>query len=112
MPSRAPEPPRGASLDAVFAALADGTRRAVVDSLAQHPATATELAASAPVSRQAIVKHLSVLEAAGLVTGEREGRRVVYRFTPAPLTDAAAWMGAVGAQWDERLARLRKLMPH
>ncbi len=94
----------------MFTALADGTRRAVVDQLAHHPATASELAVRAPVSRQAIVKHLGVLEAAGLVTGERDGRRVVYRFTPEPLRDAAEWMGVVGAEWDERLARLRTLM--
>jgi DNA-binding transcriptional ArsR family regulator len=110
MPSREPERAQAARLDAVFTALADGTRRAVVDRLAEQPASASELARDAPVSRQAIVKHLSVLEAAGLVAGERDGRRVVYRFTPSPLRDAAAWMGAVGADWDDRLARLRKLM--
>jgi len=99
-----------ARLDALFGALADGTRRDVVDRLARRPATATELAARAPVTRQAIVKHLSVLEAAGLVEGARDGRRVVYRLTPSPLNDAAAWIGAVGSEWDERLARLRKLM--
>jgi DNA-binding transcriptional ArsR family regulator len=108
VPSHAPR--RDPRLDAVFTALADGTRRDVVDRLAQQPATASELAERAPVSRQAIVKHLGVLEAAGLVTGERNGRRVVYRFTPAPLNDAAEWMGVVGSQWDERLARLRALM--
>jgi len=99
-----------ARLDALFGALADGTRRDVVDRLAHEPSSASELATGAPVTRQAIVKHLSVLESAGLVEGRRDGRRVVYRLTPSPLTDAAAWMGAVGGEWDERLARLRKLM--
>lgn len=60
-----------------------------------------------PVSRQAVVKHLAVLEAAGLAEGTREGRRVVYRLTPGPFAAAARWMGDVGAAWDRRLAALR-----
>ncbi len=59
-----------------------------------------------PVTRQAIVKHLGVLENAGLVEGERDGRRVVYRLTPAPFADVAQWMSDVGAAWDRRLAAL------
>ena len=58
------------------------------------------------MSRQAVVKHLAVLEAAGLAEGTRDGRRVVYRLTPGQFAAAAKWMGEVGAAWDRRLAAL------
>jgi DNA-binding transcriptional ArsR family regulator len=93
---------------AVFDALGDPTRRAVLEAVAASgPVTATELARTFPVSRQALVKHLTALAAADLVTAEREGRDVRYRLTPAPLDGAAAWLGEVGGRWDARLARLR-----
>lgn len=92
---------------AVFAALADPTRRAVLRSVAGGEArTATELAARLPVSRQAVAKHLAVLERARLVGARREGRETRFEATPAPLAAAMAWMSEVGAQWDARLARL------
>jgi DNA-binding transcriptional ArsR family regulator len=92
----------------VFAALADPTRREVLQLVAHGRAqTATELAAELPVSRQAVAKHLAILEGARLVDGAREGRTVRFRATPAPLTDAIAWMAEVGGRWDERLDRLR-----
>ena len=95
-------------VDAVFAALADPTRRRLLGRLAeQQSATATELAASETVSRQAIVKHLHSLDEAGLVAPARTGREVRYALTPEPLEDAVGWMATVGAQWDRRLARLR-----
>ncbi len=95
-------------LGAVFSALADPTRRRLLGRLAAQPdATATELAAAEPVSRQAIVKHLQSLDEAGLVAPSRAGREVRYALTPAPLEDAVGWMATVGAQWDRRLARLR-----
>jgi len=104
-----PSPGRDAhALDAVFAALADPTRRDVVTRLAAAPSTATELAARVPVSRQAVVKHLSYLERAGLVDAQREGRNVRYRLTPSGFTDAVAWMTDVGGAWDTRLAALRR----
>ncbi|HJS97120.1 MAG TPA: helix-turn-helix transcriptional regulator [Solirubrobacteraceae bacterium] len=94
---------------AVFGALSDPTRRALLAAIAAHPAaTATELAAELPISRQAVVKHLSALSAAGLLDRTRDGREVRYRFTPAPLSDAVDWMTAVGAEWDDRLAVLRR----
>ena len=58
------------------------------------------------MTRQAVVKHLAVLESAGLAEGTRDGRRVVYRLTPGPFAAAAQWMGDVGAAWDRRLAVL------
>ena len=91
---------------AVFAALADPTRRQVVQALAGGDATATELAAQFPVTRQAVVKHLGALGEAGLVDAERAGREVRYRLNPAPMAGAMAWMAAIGAEWDSRLAAL------
>jgi DNA-binding transcriptional ArsR family regulator len=92
--------------DAVFGALADPTRRALLSRVAEQPSTATELAGGLPITRQAVVKHLGALADAGLLERERTGREVRYRVTPAPLSDAVSWIAEVGAQWDERLAAL------
>jgi DNA-binding transcriptional ArsR family regulator len=92
---------------AVFGALSDARRRALFAQIAEHPeATATELAAGLPISRQAVLKHLNALADAGLLDRERSGREVRYRVTPAPLSEAVSWMAEVGAQWDDRLAAL------
>jgi DNA-binding transcriptional ArsR family regulator len=92
--------------EAVFDALADPTRRRIVEMVGRAPATAGELAEQLPVTRQAVVKHLTTLERAELVVGERDGRRVVYRLTPAPFSEAARWMHDVGAAWDRRIEKL------
>jgi DNA-binding transcriptional ArsR family regulator len=92
----------------VFAALADPTRRQVIDRLSRRPASATELAESLPVTRQAVAKHLATLEEAGLVAGERAGRERRYRLTPGPLADAVSWMAGVGSEWDDRFDALRR----
>ncbi len=95
--------------DAVFGALADPTRRSLLATIAHQPSvTATELAAELPITRQAVLKHLSALADAGLLDRERSGREVHYRVTPEPLSDAVSWMAEVGGQWDERLATLRR----
>jgi DNA-binding transcriptional ArsR family regulator len=73
----------------------------------RETATATELAAELPVTRQAVAKHLASLDDAGLVRAQRAGRELRYRLTPAPLGDAIAWIEHVGAEWDERLSALR-----
>lgn len=91
----------------VFDALADPNRRYVLEALARRDtATATELAAEMPVTRQAVAKHLAALNEAGLVESRREGRETRYELTPGPLGTAMDWMAGVGAQWDSRLARL------
>ena len=95
-------------VDAVFGALADPTRRHLLTEISAQPATATELAGGLPISRQAVVKHLSALADAGLLERERAGREVRYRVTPAPLSDAVSWMAEVGSQWDDRLAALSR----
>ena len=97
--------------DAVFGALSDPTRRTLLAAIASQPdATATELAAELPISRQAVIKHLSALADAGLVDRQRAGREVHYHVTPEPLSDAVSWMAEVGGEWDERLARLRRTL--
>ena len=95
--------------DAVFAALSDGTRRGLLAQLGRHgEATATDLARGLPVSRQAVQSTWALLAGAGLVAARRSGREVLYRPTPAPMTDALAWMAEVGGQWDDRLGALEQ----
>jgi DNA-binding transcriptional ArsR family regulator len=92
---------------AVFAALADPTRRAMLHTLrAQPDATASGLAGELPMTRQAVSKHLGALARAGLVEAHREGRETRYTLTPAPLADAMEWMAEAGGLWDRRLGRL------
>ncbi|HWF35652.1 MAG TPA: metalloregulator ArsR/SmtB family transcription factor [Solirubrobacteraceae bacterium] len=94
---------------AVFGALADPTRRRLLATIAGRPeATATELASELPISRQAVIKHLSALADAGLLDRQRSGREVRYHLTPEPLSEAVTWMAEVGGQWDDRLAALRR----
>jgi DNA-binding transcriptional ArsR family regulator len=72
------------------------------------PLTATELAPGYPMSRQALVKHLSSLTGAGLVAAPRGGREVRYEVVPARLDDATAWLTSVSSRWDRRLDALRR----
>ncbi|WP_405899422.1 metalloregulator ArsR/SmtB family transcription factor [Streptomyces sp. NBC_00727] len=98
------------AVDSVLGALADPTRRQLLDLLAaQGEATATTLAERLPVSRQAVVKHLAVLEAAGLVSGGRVGREVRYAVRPAALDATARWMASLAAYWDRRLANIKRV---
>lgn len=97
------------SINHVFSALSDPTRRQVIERLvARGGASATELAEELPVSRQAIAKHLLALNEAGLVTSEQSGRQKRYRLTPQPMGEVVGWMDEVGAQWDSRLGALRR----
>ncbi|MDF9810798.1 metalloregulator ArsR/SmtB family transcription factor [Streptomyces sp. SPB162] len=96
-------------VDSVLTALADPTRRQLLQLLAaQGEATATTLAERLPVSRQAVVKHLGVLDAAGLVSGSRVGREVRYTVRPAALDATARWMAALATDWDQRLAIIKR----
>ena len=104
-PAGTTDPDREAG--AVFAALADPTRRAVLVQVAERgPVTATELAEDLPITRQAVAKHLAVLEDAGLVAPRREGRENRFTATTAPLAAAERWLAEAGDAWDDRLARL------
>lgn len=102
----------GDRADAVFGALADPTRRRLLSEVAERPlSTATQLASELPISRQAVVKHLTALAEAGLLDRERSGREVQYRVTPEPLADAVSWIAQVGGQWDTRLQALSREFP-
>lgn len=93
----------------VLSALADATRRSILDRLVSgDAATATELARDLPVTRQAVSKHLRVLEEAGLVASRREGRESRYAPDPGALDAAAAWVAELSRTWDTRLARLKQ----
>ena len=95
--------------DAVFAALADRTRRDILRMVSEHgPTTATALTSDLPISRQAIARHLSLLRAAGLVEADRSGRETRFVARPEPLDDLADWATTTGRRWEERLARLRE----
>ncbi|WP_411088504.1 ArsR/SmtB family transcription factor [Streptomyces sp. 061-3] len=100
----------GEAVDSVLGALADPMRRQLLDLLAaQGEVSATTLAEQVPVSRQAVVKHLAVLDAAGLVSGRRVGREVRYAVRPAALDATARWMAALAADWDRRLAHIKRV---
>jgi DNA-binding transcriptional ArsR family regulator len=96
------------AVDLVLSALADPTRRDVLSALGGRPASATDLARGLPISRQAIVKHLTVLERSSLVRSRRAGREVRFEVRPETLTETADWMAALAAQWDDRLAALKQ----
>src|SRR5262249_58308527 len=98
---------RASRADRVFGAVADPTRGEVRRLVSERgPTSATTLERELPVSRQAVVKHLVVLSRAGLVARRREGQEVHYSLVPEPLDEAAAWIAAIGARWDERRSRL------
>ena len=98
------------SADEVFPALADPTRRLVLESLVRDGATtATALARRLPISRQAVGKHLSTLERAGLVRCRRVGREARYEPDSVQLAAVAQWLTLLAREWDDRLARIAEL---
>ena len=94
------------SLDAVFGALADPTRRAIAERLATGPASVSELAQPFDVTLPAIVKHLAVLEHAGLVEHEKDGRVRYFTLVPAQLDGVADWLEHHRRFWSERFDAL------
>ncbi len=95
----------------IFAALADPMRRKLLVSLAEHsPKTATQMAQEYPITRQGILKHLNILEEAGLVAVHQMGREKRYTLTPAPLSELDQWIKALNITWDERLMRLKNFV--
>jgi DNA-binding transcriptional ArsR family regulator len=98
------------SVETVLGALADPTRRQVLEKLAAQPAaSASTLARQLPVSRQMVLKHLGVLQQSGLVSSARSGREVRFQVRSAPLAETADWLSSLAAQWDSRLAALKSL---
>ena len=95
----------------IFAVLADPMRRNLLANLAENsPKTATQLAEDYPITRQAILKHLTIIEAAGLVAVHQKGREKRYTLTPEPLDELDKWLKDISAKWDERLLRLKTLL--
>jgi DNA-binding transcriptional ArsR family regulator len=93
-------------LDLLFGALADATRRGIVERLAAGEATVTELAAPFDISLPAVSRHLKVLERASLITRSQEGRWRRARLSPTPLASAATWLERHERLWTERFGRL------
>ncbi|HUZ65669.1 MAG TPA: metalloregulator ArsR/SmtB family transcription factor [Acetobacteraceae bacterium] len=93
-------------LDLVFQALADPTRRAMVERLSRGPASVSELARPFVMSLPAVMQHLAVLESSGLVHSEKVGRVRTCRIDPAALTRAEQWISQRRTEWEHRLDRL------
>ena len=107
--------PRGSpamigAVDDVIVAIADPTRWRLLNTLAARgQGTATTLATEVPVSRPAIVKHLGILDRAGLVRSRRAGREVLYSVRPGRMEETARWMSRVASEWDARLAMIKRI---
>jgi DNA-binding transcriptional ArsR family regulator len=97
-----------AQLDRTFAALADPTRRAILERLASGEATVSQLAEPFPVSVQAVSKHLKVLEGAGLITRGRTGQLRPSRIHGTPLKEAAEWIGGYQRFWERGFEHMDK----
>ncbi|MDP4021604.1 metalloregulator ArsR/SmtB family transcription factor [Methylobacterium sp. NEAU 140] len=97
-------------LDAIFHALADPTRRAILGMLAQREHAIGELAPAFPISGVAVSKHVRTLEAAGLVTRRVRGRSHLCRLDPVALLEAHRWLGGYQRFWSERLDALEALL--
>jgi DNA-binding transcriptional ArsR family regulator len=93
----------------VFAALGDETRWSILAALGEGDASASALAGRLPVTRQAIAKHLAVLQEVGLVDPVRVGREVRFRVLGAQLSDTARSLETIGIQWDRRLAAIKQI---
>ena len=93
-------------MDAVLHALADGSRRTVLEILRDHPATAGELADALPIARPGVSRHLRVLREAGLVDVRQEAQRRIYTLRLAPFAEVDAWLEDYRALWRKRLDAL------
>lgn len=96
--------------DELWSAIADPSRRRVLDLLVRGgEASASSLSQSVPFTRQAVMKHLAVLEQAGLVTRQREGREVLFRVDADRLDEAQSAMSHLASEWDRRLLAIKRL---
>ena len=96
-------------MDNVFNAVADPTRRGLLEELRQlGPLSVSQLAAPLPISRQAVTKHLDILRACGLVRIQRVGRIRLHSLEAEPLREVEDWLEPYAAQWDRRLLRLKR----
>jgi DNA-binding transcriptional ArsR family regulator len=95
----------------VFAALGDRTRLSLVAKLSdREPRSIAQLTSGSKLTRQAITKHLRVLESAGIVHSTRKGRASLYAFNPRPIEDLREYLELVSREWDRRLARLKSFV--
>jgi DNA-binding transcriptional ArsR family regulator len=92
----------------LFAALGDPNRLTILDRLGGQPASASALGGQLDISRQAVAKHLRVLEGVDLVVGSRSGREVLYRVRPEPADSAARWLEDLARGWEQRLAAIKR----
>ena len=95
--------------DELWSAVGDPTRRRLLDLLVESEQTATTLGQQLPVTRQAVAKHLMVLDRVGLVRSTPAGREKRYRVDDAQLARAAAQLSSVGSAWDARLQRIKRI---
>jgi DNA-binding transcriptional ArsR family regulator len=93
-------------MDMVLQALADGSRRSLLEILRDHPATAGELAGALPIARPGVSRHLRVLREAGLVDVRSEAQRRIYSLRPEPLSEVDAWLDDYRLLWQGRLDAL------
>jgi DNA-binding transcriptional ArsR family regulator len=96
------------SLDSVFGAIADPTRRAILQQLGQSPARVSDIARNFPVSLNAISKHIIVLQHAGLVRQEARGRDRICSLNAQPLREASLWIEQMRGFWEQRLDALER----
>lgn len=95
----------------VFAALGDETRLSIVKRLSNgQPHSISELTKGTDLTRQAVTKHLRVLESVGIVSGIKSGRESLYKFDPEPLNQAKSYLDVFSEQWDQTLGRLKKFV--
>jgi DNA-binding transcriptional ArsR family regulator len=110
-PSRSRTPSGSRAQALLFAALGDETRLALVAALsAGEPRSISQLASGSSLTRQAVTKHLRVLERAGIVHSVRRGRESLFAFDPTPINGLQAYLDQVSRQWDQTLARLKSFV--
>ena len=101
---------RTARLNAVFAALADPTRRAIIERLSRSEARVTELAEPFAMSLNAVSKHIRVLEASGVIERHRQGRDHILSINAHSLDEVDGWIGRTRRYWEERLDAMERLL--
>lgn len=105
-----PDPAAASRLDRLFVALADGSRRAMIDQLGGGPASVSDLARPLHIALPSALKHLAVLEAGGVVRSEKVGRVRTYRIAPEAFDGLEAWVLERKAQWNGRFDRLERYL--
>ena len=104
-------PPRRRSHAPIFAALGDATRLNLIGQLSLGPRRSiSQLTRHSNLTRQAITRHLRVLQNAGLVRGQRRGRETLFQFAPAPVLEARQRLALISQQWDQSLSRLKSFV--